>query len=198
MLLKTLGLGALRITAATAAVVYIQSRAMIEIPAYVIERQEDHFEVRAYPELILAQVTVERKSRRAAVQSAFSPLARYIFTSDRPGEKIAMTAPVMQLAKEEGWVVSFIIPAGMDLKELPIPARSVRLVNQPARQVAALLFSELRSVVRFEAAAARLRDWIRSEGLKAERPLEYGYYDGPFTLPFLRRNGILVPVSVLQ
>lgn len=198
MLLRTLALGALGISVATAAVVYIYSRATIEIPAYVIERQDDGFEVRTYPELILAQVTVERGSRGVAVRSAFSPLARYIFASDRPGEKIAMTAPVMQLAKEEWWIVSFIMPSGMDLQDLPIPAGNVRLVTQPARRIAALRFSGSWTDAGFEAAAARLRDWINSEGLEAEGPLEFGHYDGPFTLPFLRRNEILVPVSALQ
>ena len=191
---KTLALLALGISLVAVGAGYVYSRATIETPVYVVERQEALFEVRLYPELTLAQVTTLPGSRRAAVQSAFNPLARYIFARDRPGKKIAMTAPVVQTPQGEAWVVSFIMPAGMDVQNLPMPAGDVRLVTEPARRMAALRFSGAWTDARFEAAEERLLDWIRSEGLTVVGPPEFGYYDDPFTPAFLRRNEVLVPV----
>ena len=191
---KTLALGALGLAFVAAVAVYMYSRSTIETPAYLVERNEEPFEIRLYPELTLAQVTTDPGSRRAAVQSAFSPLARYIFARDRPGEKIAMTAPVVQTKQGEAWVVSFIMPAGMDVQSLPMPADDVRLVTEPARRMAALRFSGAWTDARFEAAVERLLDWTRAQGLTVLGPPEFGYYDDPFTPAFLRRNEVLVPV----
>lgn len=193
---KTLALGALGIGLVAAGAVFVYSRATIETPAYVVECQEALFEVRLYPELTLAQVTTNPGSRRAAVQSAFNPLARYIFGRDRPGDKIAMTAPVVQTPQGEAWVVSFIMPAGMDTQNLPTPAGDVRLVTEPARHMAALRFSGAWTDARFEAAVERLLDWTDAQGLTVLGPPEFGYYDDPFTPAFLRRNEVMVPVLV--
>lgn len=193
---KTLALAALGIGLVAAGAVYIYSRATIETPTYVVERQEALFEVRLYPELILAQVTTGPRSRRAAVQAAFNPLVRYIFARDRPGAKIAMTAPVVQTPQGEAWVVSFIIPAGVDVQNLPTPAGDVRLVTEPARRMATLRFSGAWTDARFEAAVERLLGWTDAQGLTVVGPPEFGYYDDPFTPAFLRRNEVLVPVRV--
>lgn len=193
---KTLTLGALGIGLVAAGAVYIYSRATIETPAYVIERQDALLEVRLYPELTLAQVTTQPGSRRAAVKAAFNPLARYIFARDRPGAKIAMTAPVVQTPQGEAWIVSFIMPAGMDVQNLPTPPGDVRLVTEPARRMAALRFSGAWTDARFDAAAKRLLDWTDAQGRTVVGPPELGYYDDPFTPAFLRRNEVMVPVLI--
>jgi hypothetical protein len=196
IVIKTLALGTLVIGLVAAVGVYIYSRATIETPAYVVERQEARFEVRLYPELTLAQLTTEPESRRAAVQSAFNPLARYIFARDRSGDKIAMTAPVVQTPQGGAWVVSFIMPAGMNVQNLPSPSGDVRLVTEPARRMAVLRFSGSWTDARFDAAAERLLDWTDAQGLIVSGPPEFGYYDDPFTPAFLRRNEVMVPVLV--
>lgn len=193
---KTLVFGALGIGLVAAVAAYIYSRGTIEVPDYLLERKEALFEVRLYPELTLAQVTTDPGSRRAAVQSAFNPLARYIFARDRPGEKIAMTAPVVQRPEGEAWIVSFIMPGGMGVQNLPMPLGEVRLVTEPARHMAVLRFSGTWTDTRFDAAVARLLAWIDAQGLSVAGLPEFAYYDDPFTLPFLRRNEVLVPVIV--
>lgn len=193
-MIQTLAIGVLGLGLVSAGVLYARSLSQTETPAYTVERAEGDVELRSYPELALAQVT-RSGSRRAAVQSAFSPLARYIFARDRPGEKIAMTAPVVQEPQGEGWVVSFIMPEGMSLDALPVPTGDVRLVVEPARRMAAIRFSGAWTDARFAAARDRLLDWIGAQGLKPEGPAQYGYYDDPFTPAFLRRNEILVPIA---
>lgn len=175
-------------------VVYARATPQVDTPAYVVEQQQEDFEVRRYPELILAQV--EKTGRRQqAVRTGFSPLARYIFAKDRPGDKIAMTAPVVQEPEGGGWIVSFIMPEGRSLNDLPHPQGDVELVTQPKRRVAAVRFSGRWTDKRFAQATQRLQDWIGAQGLQAIGPPEYAYYNDPFTLPGRRRNEILIEIA---
>lgn len=193
-MLQTLALGAIGIGLLAGGAAYAQSRGQVETPAYTVDLRDGDFEIRTYPDLTLAQIT-RPGSRRGAVQSAFSPLARYIFARDRPGDKIAMTAPVVQEPDDEGWVVSFIMPADLRLDDLPTPTGQVRLVSEPARRMAALRFSGVWTDARFDAQTDRLLAWVTAQGMTATGPVEYGYYDDPFTPAFLRRNEVLVPVA---
>ncbi len=166
----------------------------VETPAYQIEAAQGAFEVRNYPAMVAAQV--ERTGNRgAAVRAAFSPLAGYIFAKDRPGEKIAMTAPVTQEPDENGWVVSFIMPAGRSIADLPVPAGDVTLVDIPPRRMAAIKFSGRWTDDRFKRHADQLAAWIDAQGLKMVGDLEFAYYNDPFTPGFMRRNEVMVEVT---
>ncbi len=165
----------------------------VETPDYQVEIAEGAFELRAYPAMVAAQV--ERAGNRgAAVRAAFSPLASYIFAKNRPGEKIAMTAPVTQEPDDAGWVVSFIMPSGRTTADLPVPAGDVTLVDEPARHMAAMRFSGRWTDARFQRHAEQLQSWVRAQGLTMVGDVEFAYYDDPFTPAFLRRNEVMVEV----
>ena len=144
--------------------------------------------------MTLAQVT-RTGTRRTSVQSGFSPLARYIFAKDRVGEKIAMTAPVVQKPMDDKWTVSFILPSNVSAEDAPKPSGDIRLVTEPARLMATIRFSGVWSDRRFNEATNRLRRWIESNDFSINGQFEYGYYNDPFTPAFLRRNEVLVPVK---
>ena len=185
----TVGVGALAAGGA-----YLAATRSVETPAYSVVQKDGDIEVRRYPEMTLAQVTREG-TRRSSVQAGFSPLARYIFAKDRVGEKIAMTAPVVQKSVGETWAVSFILPSGIAAEDAPTPTGDVTLVTEPTRLVATIRFSGVWSDRRFDDAAHRLQQWIEDKGLSIQGPFEYGYYNDPFTPAFLRRNEVLVPVT---
>jgi len=193
-MIKPLIFGALGLGIVVAGAVYARAGQNVETPPYTVERSAGDIEVRLYPELVLAQVT-RQGSRRSAVQSGFPPLARYIFAKNRPGEKIAMTAPVVQEPAEGGWVVSFIMPAGRRVEDLPAPATDVRITIEPARRVAAIRFSGTWSDARLARAAQQLKAWAADQGLETAGPVEFAYYNDPFTPPFLRRNEVLLPLA---
>ena len=73
----------------------------IETPKYEVERAEGPIEVRTYPPMMTASVSVTGP-RREATSQGFSPLASYIFGENRPAQKIAMTAPVVQGPADDG------------------------------------------------------------------------------------------------
>jgi effector-binding domain-containing protein len=181
-----LGFGVLALGVTGAWVAAAQS---VETPAYAVELRDGAMEIRTYPALVAAEVR-RPGSRQEAAQAAFSPLARYIFARDRPGGKIAMTAPVTQNRDEGAWTVRFLMPKDLGIAALPAPAGDVQLAEIPAGRLAAIRFSGRWTDVNFTAAEARLRTWLAARGLTAVGPATFAYYNDPFTPWFLRRNEV--------
>ncbi|MEL7091388.1 MAG: heme-binding protein [Pseudomonadota bacterium] len=193
-MIQTLVLGGVAVGVVAAGAAYVAATRSVETPAYEVVQTDGAFELRQYPELTLAQVT-RTGSRRSAVQAGFSPLARYIFAKDRAGDKIAMTAPVLQKPGDAAWTVAFILPAGMSAADAPVPSGDVEVVTEPARLMASIRFSGPWRDGRFDEQADALMAWVAGQGLTATGPVEFGYYNDPFTPAFLRRNEVLVPVE---
>ena len=74
----------------------------VETPDYEVLDARGPIEHRRYAPIIVAEVTVEAENRDDASSKGFYPLANYIFGRNRPGEAIAMTAPVTTVASDTG------------------------------------------------------------------------------------------------
>jgi hypothetical protein len=177
-----------------------------EEPSYRSILQQTPFEIREYPALIAAEVTVSGE-RSDAVSAGFRFLAGYIFggntrkqsiamtapviQNESPNEKIAMTAPVMQSPDPSGWVIRFIMPASYTLDTLPTPNDpKVRLVSLPPKRLAVVRFSGLVDDNDVEQQTNVLRAFIAQQKLAR--------YDPPWTLWFLRRNEVMLEVTGTQ
>ena len=134
-----------------------KAMARTETPDYVVVRElAAKVELRDYPPLLFAEVDV-RGDRNEAANAAFRILAAYIFGDNRArdeiamtapvtqarSEKIAMTAPVTQSPTDDGrWTVRFGMPAKYTRETLPEPTDDrIRIVEDPARRIAAIRFS---------------------------------------------------------
>ncbi len=183
----------------------------VEEPPHAVVLKDGKIELRDYPPLVVAEVTVEGR-RWEAANKGFRPLAEYIFGGNVPkdkiamtapvaqtraGEKIAMTAPVAQSRAGEGsWIVRFVMPQGYSLETLPKPENEqVRLLAEPARRIAAIRFSGLAQDEEVARKEAQLRDWINGQGLAPAGPATYAYYDPHWTPPWWRRNEVMIPVE---
>lgn len=176
--------------------IYVSST--VEEPPFREAARDGDFAVRDYPALVVAEI--ERAgARREAVRAGFGPLAAYIFARERPGEKIAMTAPVTQEPAGEGtWTVRFVMPEGRGLDDLPAP-------NATGQVALRRLEPSRRAVVRFSGVAddeslarqtRRLEAWIAAQGLTpAGAPPVFAYYNDPMTPGFLRRNEVMIEVA---
>jgi hypothetical protein len=204
-------LGILLLLAVAAMAVFVYVVQNVEQPAYRLVDQEGAFEVRDYPALVVAEV--ERQgARKEALGAGFGPLARYIFAKERAGERISMTAPVIQ--QREGtiamtspvtqsrldngdWTVRFIMPAQYQLDQLPAPAGGeVHLSQIPARRVAAIRFSGRADDGSIAAKEAELRAWMAGRGLSAAAAAPvFAYYNDPLTPGPLRRNEVLIDLT---
>ena len=185
-----------------------------EEPSYTSILQEAPFEIREYPALIAAEVTVSGE-RSEAVSAGFRLLAGYIFggntrkqsiamtapviQNESPYEKIAMTAPVMQSADPSGWIIRFIMPASYTLETLPMPNDpKVRLMPLPPKRVAVVRFSGLVDDNDVEQQTTVLRAFVAKQKLTTVGTPSLARYDPPWTLWFLRRNEIMLEVSRTQ
>ena len=185
-----------------------------EEPSYRSILQQTPFEIREYPALIAAEVTVSGE-RSDAVNAGFRLLAGYIFggntrkqsiamtapviQNESPNEKIAMTAPVMQSPDPSGWVIRFIMPASYTLDTLPTPNDpKVRLVSLPPKRLAVVRFSGLVDDNDVEQQTAVLRTFIAKQKLTASGTPSLARYDPPWTLWFLRRNEVMLEVTGTQ
>ena len=182
----------------------------IEEAAYTVEKTDGAFQVRQYAPQVVAETMVDGTLEEAG-NKAFRPLFNYIsganrskekvamtapVAQQREGEKIAMTAPVAQEAVSNRWAVTFMMPAKYSLETLPEPTdEKVRLRAIPARRMAAVQYSGTWSRQRYERNLARLREWMKAQGLAAAGEPVWARYNAPFTPWFLRRNEILMPLS---
>jgi hypothetical protein len=198
-----------------AMLVFVYVVQSVEQPAYRLVEQDGAFEVRDYPPLVVAQVRGQG-TRKEALGAGFGPLARYIFAKERAGERIsmtapviqqhsgqnlgpiAMTAPVTQTRREDGdWAVSFIMPSRYRLDQLPAPAGGkVHLSTIPARRAAAVRFDGRADDAALADNEARLRAWMAGRGLTAaDAAPVFAYYNDPLTPGPLRRNEVIIDLA---
>jgi hypothetical protein len=128
---------------------------------------------------------------------AFMRLAGYIGGRNRQGEKIAMTAPVVQEAGPEPglYVVGFVMPADSFGRVAPEPSDpNVRVRVVPGRLAAAKRFSGRWSQSRYDGQAAQLLKEVEQAGLHVDGPLRFARFDPPWIPWFRRRNEVLAPI----
>ncbi len=184
------------LAAVGAAAVYAQYR-QTEQPDFALVSADEDFELRDYPSLVVAEVS-HSGSRERASGASFRRLAAYIFAQDRPagGEKIAMTAPVLQDETQPGeWRMRFVMPSKYTLETLPPAPTDIALTQIPARRMAAIRFSGNGSARDLALMEARLRDWLATQGLMPAGEAEFAFYDAPMVPGPLRRNEVLIPVA---
>jgi hypothetical protein len=182
----------------------------VEEPQWTLVFEDGPFRIRDYGPAVVAETEVQGE-RGAAINEGFRRLARFIFGGNAPGreiamtapvtqssggEQIAMTAPVSQIASGDGWVVAFYMPPGSALADMPRPLdASVVLREQPRRRVAVMRFSGLATENNLARHAEQLRQRIAARGEVATGTVIYAFYDPPWTLPWLRRNEIMLEIA---
>lgn len=182
----------------------------VEEPAFRSVLHEGAFEVRDYPALVVAEVTVSGDQKEAA-SKGFRLLADYIFGGNKRRQSIAMTAPVAQAPTSEKiamtalvtqiqsageWVVRFTMPGAYSMDTLPEPNDpKVHLRVLPPTRFAVLQFSGLARKDDVAINTAELEKLAGTHHLRAIGPVSLAQYDPPWTLWFMRRNEVMLPVA---
>jgi hypothetical protein len=180
----------------------------IEEPTFSTTIEDGAFEVREYPALLAAEVTVTG-DRDTAAKDGFRQLAGYIFGANTTKESIAMTAPVMQtraadeaaarstaVVQDDVWTIRFAMPRAYSLETLPTPNNpSIRLKNLPPARFAVAKFSGRARAPEIAKRLAELRAFAAVHRLQADGPSSLARYDSPGTLWFMRRNEVLIPLQ---
>ena len=162
---------------------------------YQLLESHGAIEIRHYPALIVAETEVVGK-RKPAIEAGFRSLAAYIFGGNQKSERIAMTAPVMQGVAGDHWRVRFVMPRDKNLSDLPLPNHDrVSLLEVPPTTFAVIRYSGTAGEDVIARQTNLLFDFMRSRSLSSVGSPVYAFYNPPWTLPFLRRNEILVEIS---
>lgn len=170
---------------------------MTEQQPYDVLEEHPDFELRRYPEHLVAETEVGGPFELAG-NVAFPRLARYIGGHNRSSRKLAMTAPVVQEqdSRSRRYVVGFVMPADVSAEDLPAPSDPhVRTRRVPAETAAALRFSGRWSRSSYEKRTAQLMAALVAAGLEVVGPARYVRFDPPWTPWFRRRNEVVVPVA---
>jgi DNA gyrase inhibitor GyrI len=184
----------------------------VETPRYTVTRAEGPIEVRMYPPRIVASVDMQG-SREASISGGFRILAGYIFGGNEGSKKIEMTAPVMQQSagvdpaetggaagsrvKGGSWKVRFLMPSAWSLATLP-KAKDDRVVlaNAPAATFAVIRFSGLARATALKTKTDELMAFVKTNKLAPQGQPIFAFYNPPWTLPFLRRNEVMIEVKL--
>jgi hypothetical protein len=189
-----IGIGAL---AGILLLALLLSRSSADTIPYAVTGKTGEIEFRHYPELVLATVDT------AEDNAGFNLLFAYISGSNKPREKIPMTAPVITSQKipmtapvvSDAASMSFVMPAGSKRENIPDPVDSrVRIVTLPERDIAVIRFSGYAPPEDVDAATSRLQDGLNNGGILMEGQPFLMRYDSPWTPGFLRRNEVAIEI----
>jgi len=121
-------------------------------------------------------------------------------------EKIAMNAPVKVepqgdsvggVMRSKRWRVQFTMPSEYSMATLPKPRNpAVTLREVPGKRYAVLVFSGFAGEEKVQQKSDELLAWLKAKNRRAIATPQVARYNPPWTLPFLRRNEILVEVAV--
>ncbi len=190
-------------------------RSGTEQPAYeVVAELGEAVEVRRYGPRLAAEVEVDAAEEDEARNAAFRILAAYIFGANRTqqeiamtapvavagesgGEKIAMTAPVETTSGDGGRLtMRFFLPASLTAETVPIPEDArVRILTVPGQTLAVRRFTGWRGTAEVDAEETELRRVLDGTVWRPSGDSVAYFYDPPWTIPFLRRNEVALPVA---
>ena len=148
-------------------------------------------EIRRYHPCVIADVLVEAPYSQAA-SLGFRPLVTYISQNN-----IAMTAPVLQESTDSSsWIISFVMPEGMTVADLPNPQSSKVTLRTLAEQLAAVLpFTGITTTSKIQEKESELRLALTNESLTPIGTLRIARFDPPWKPGFLRYNEVILDIN---
>jgi hypothetical protein len=103
---------------------------------------------------------------------------------------------VSQTHTVAGWVVRFTMPSSFSLETLPVPDDPrVHLRAAPAARLAVIRFSGVAWPKDVATKTAALEGWMGRRNLHAAGEPALAQYDPPWTVWFLRRNEVMIPIA---
>ena len=181
-----------------------------EEPEFISIEKKGTFEIREYQPKLIAQVLVTGTFDTAS-NKGFHLLADFIFGNNKTNEgskkiemtapvithdaseKIEMTAPVISEETERGWYISFNMPKQYSRETLPAPNNlEVKIIDVPTEKFAVISFSGLVREKKYTEMLNLLNEEMKKRNLDPKGSVILARYNPPWTLPFLRRNELML------
>jgi hypothetical protein len=182
-------------------------------PYTLLESDElKKIEVRNYESIVLVSASMSGASGNSAFRKLFkyiggenegtieiamtAPVIMDDTMMNKKGTEISMTAPVFMNESAGTSLMSFVMPNNFTLATTPKPTDpDVQVSELKNYKVATIQFSGTLSDSNVEKHAQILSTWIINNGYTAiSAPVKAGY-NGPITLPMMRRNEVLIEVK---
>lgn len=171
--------------------IYTVTRAKTETQKYEVLYTKGKFEIRFYPEAILATVEMDGSFDNSR-NSGFRVLAGYIFGGNEENSQIAMTSPVRMSGDEKLNRMSFVLPSEMEFDKLPVPNdKKVKLHQSKPMYTASVRFGGYASESDISKHKEELAEVLKELNLQHSSQFEYLGYNAPFDV-VNRRNEIQV------
>ena len=170
---------------------------MVATVKYEIVKKLIKAEIRQYPNIVVAKV-------EGYEDEGFGLLFRFISGENKQQAKVKMTAPVVsQRIQMTAPVLSdtgsmaFVMSEVYRIETTPQPLDNrIKIIEVPARVVAALRFSGRWSESLFKAKTKELLDELANAKIKTKGNVFTMLYNAPYTLWFMRRNEVAIEVKI--
>ena len=157
---------------------------------YKVVHQTDKYEIRFYEERLVVQTKYTNQN------NGFRKLFNYISGANQDSQKIKMTTPVTQYDNNSEIVMQFYLPSKYTAKTAPIPSDPrVTLINIEEGYYAVIRYSGNARDKNFDKHAQILRTSLIEDKVEILGPSIKAIYNGPFTLPIMRRNEAMFKVE---
>lgn len=167
-----------------------------ESAAYTVIKSDGVFEIREYPDLMLAATNSSPDA--TGRDGGFMRLFRYISGNNEAEQKISMTTPVFMRgdAERKSGSMGFVMPRQVAANGVPAPrGDNVKIETRSGGKFAVIRFPGQMDASLAKANEAKLRDWMRSEKLEGQSSFETAGYDPPWTPAPMRRNEVLIRIK---
>ena len=174
----------------------------LEEPSYSIVKSNENYEIRKYKDRLA--VEVEFKSE----DSGFQYLFNYISGENTTSEKVSMTVPVTQSTKinmnspvtqsnKDGkMLMQFFLPSKFTIDTAPTPTnKRVKLVIIEGGYYAIKRYSGRTSDTNYKKHLEKLKENLTSDNIETLDDGIKAIFDGPFTLPIMRRNEVMMKIN---
>lgn len=189
-------------------VFYYKTNYNLEKAEFKIVKKENDFEVREYDEIIFAQ-TQKTSTRKEAMYMGFRSLFDFIKKN-----KIPMTVPVFQQQSPEDffeineksiqdpqktWLIRFVMPKNFENFNITenFQSSEVSIFKQKKKKFLVLEFSGNATNQKILHKIHEIKDFMEKNSLKPKNGNEIiiAFYNSPWTLPFLKKNEILIEIE---
>ena len=175
-----------------------------EEPQYRVIKKNNIYEIRYYNDRLAVQTTYNNDG------GGFRKLFNYISGSNKKieniktntsiieeSEKIAMTVPVTQTEENKYMTMQFYLPSNYTIDTAPIPTDpKVEIVNIKGGYFATIKYTGRTTDKNFNKHKKILEKKLIQDGIEIKSKAIKATYNGPFTLPVLRRNEIMFKINL--
>lgn len=177
-------------------------------PPYEVLASRPGYELRRYERMVVAQTPMRAEAttevdNAGAMGSSFSTLAAYLFGENQGGNAMKMTTPVILNKSDDGnECMSFVIGEYDDVESVPKPSGkvvdNVQVEEMEGATYAVVEFSGFATVGEMRRRREKLLELLKKDRVELPSDAENEYkcfiYNGPTTLPFRRRQELMIEV----